>query len=202
MIRSGVWGYPPRVFRSCVLASLLGAVLCSGCQTYRDDLNRAQRYYEDNQYAYALALFRSLERDTDSLSAHEQARYAYFRGMTDYRLARVEGSNDERFDRHARYWLGIASAIDKDHPGGLQEHEKKRLDETLTELNNQVYGISTQFDTSTSTAQETTVPPASDASAPEGATPAEGATPGTKTCTGSADCPEDHICQDGACVKL
>ena len=193
------------MLRLSVVALFLGVSLV-GCQTYRDDLNRAQRYYEENQFAYALALFRSLERDTDSLSVHEQTRYAYFRGMTDYRLARVEGGVDERFDRHARYWLGIASSIEKEHPGGLQEHEKKRLNETLTELNDNAFGISTGFDTSESTAEETTVPAgtglpgAGDTNTPA-APPASGA-PAAKPCAGSADCPTDFICQDGACVKL
>jgi hypothetical protein len=164
-----------------------------GCQTYRDDLNRGQRYYEDNQYAQALALFRALERDTDSLSAHEQARYAYFRGMTDYRLARVEGGNDERFDRHARYWLGLANAIDGEHPGGLQEHEKKRLTETLTDLNDKAYRISDQFD-------------AKPEAAPTEAAPQDGTDPtqpaADKGCKVSTDCPDDYICQDGACIQL
>jgi len=177
------------VLRSIAAAFLPLALGFVACQTYRDDLIRAQRYYEDNQYAQALALFRALERDTDSLSAHEHARYAYFRGMTDYRLARVEGGNDERFDRHARYWLGLASSIDKEHPGGLQEHEKKRLDETLTDLNTKAYGIAAQFD----------APPPAEAAPPE--VPPAPPTTGDK-CKASTDCPDDHICQDGTCVQL
>ncbi|HEY6727923.1 MAG TPA: hypothetical protein VI197_28135 [Polyangiaceae bacterium] len=158
------------------------------CQTYRDDLIRAQRYYEDNQYAHALALFRALERDTDSLSSLEHARYAYFRGMTDYRLARVEGGNDERFDRYARYWLGLASSIEKENPGGLQEHEKKRLAETLNDLNTKAYGTAATFDEVEPSEAPVAAPPA----AP---------TTGDK-CKSSNDCPDDHICQDGACMQL
>lgn len=174
--------------RAFVATFLPLAIGVGACQTYRDDLIRAQRYYEDNQYAHALALFRALERDTDSLTAHEHARYAYFRGMTDYRLARVEGGNDERFDRYARYWLGIASSIDKENPGGLQEHEKKRLDETLTDLNTKAYGTATSF--------EETAQPAAPVEAPP-PPPATG-----DNCKSSNDCPDDHICQDGACVQL
>lgn len=199
------------MFRLSVVTLLLGAFGLAGCQTYRDDLNRAQRYYEDNQFAHALALFRALERDTDSLSAHEQSRYAYFRGMTDYRLARVEGGTDERFDRHARYWLGIATAIEKEHPGGLQEHERKRLDETMAELNAKAFGTSSGFETSGSTAEVVTVPgssaspsaadPNATGTEPAPPTPAPGAA-GAKPCTVSSECPSDHMCQDGACVKL
>lgn len=194
------------MLRPFVPALLLVALLIPsalqlvGCQTYRDDLNRGQRYYEDNQYAQALALFRSLERDTDSLSAHEQARYAYFRGMTDYRLARVEGGNDDRFDRYARYWLGLASAIDGENPGGLQEHEKKRLTETLTDLNNKAFGISDQFD------GQATPPAGTEAAPADGTVPQDGGAPlepaGDKGCKVSTDCPDDHICQDGACIQL
>ena len=178
------------MFRPLVAALLPLVVGLAACQTYRDDLIRAQRYYEDNQYAHALALFRALERDTDSLSAHEHARYAYFRGMTDYRLARVEGGNDARFDRYARYWLGLASSIEKENPGGLQEHEKKRLDETLADLNTKAYGTAAQFEEPASAAE----------AAPPEAPPAPPAT-GDK-CKASTDCPDDHICQDGTCVQL
>lgn len=176
------------MLRPLVAAFLPLAVSLVACQTYRDDLIRAQRYYEDNQYAQALALFRALERDTDSLTAHEHARYAYFRGMTDYRLARVEGGNDERFDRHARYWLGLATSIEKENPGGLQEHEKKRLDETLTDLNTKAYGTAAHFDEPKEPVEAAPVAP------PPPAT-------GDK-CKSSNDCPDDHICQDGSCMQL
>jgi hypothetical protein len=179
------------VLRSALLLSLL----LGGCQTYRNDLNRGQRYYEDNQYAQALAVWRALEVDTDSLSQSEQARYAYFRGMTDYRLARVEGANDERFDRHARYWLGIASAIEMEHPGGLKEHEKTRLNETLTELNNKVYGLDQSFAASADVAA-----PAAPAEEAAPAEPAAPAAPGS--CTQTTECPSDHICEGGSCVQL
>jgi hypothetical protein len=167
--------------------ALLAAVLALGCSTYREDLNRGQRLYEENQYEHALAIWRILEADMDSLSLNDQARYAYLRGMTDYRLARVEGGNDERFDRHARYWLGLATAIEKENPGGLQEHEKKRLDETLTDLNTKAYGTAAHFD-------EPKEPEAAPVAPPPPAT-------GDK-CKSSNDCPDDHICQDGACMKL
>ena len=75
------------------------ALALAGCATYREDLYRGQRLYEDNQYERALALWRVLESDTDSLSFNEQARYAYLRGMTDYRLG---------FRPDSRHWLAIA----------------------------------------------------------------------------------------------
>ncbi|HET7539498.1 MAG TPA: hypothetical protein VFK05_06490, partial [Polyangiaceae bacterium] len=80
-----------------VLVLLLSIGLCpTGCATYREELNRGQRMYEENQYEQALALFRVLEEDTDSLRPSDRARYAYLRGMTDYRLG---------FRADSRHWL-------------------------------------------------------------------------------------------------
>ena len=92
--------------------ALLLALVLLGCATYREDLNRGQRLYEENQFESALAIWRLLEADMDSLTLNDQARYAYLRGMTDYRLG---------FRPYARHWLGVAKAIDKEHPGGLNQ---------------------------------------------------------------------------------
>jgi hypothetical protein len=115
-------------------ASLL--LLASGCATYREDLNRGQRLYEENQYEHALAIWRVLEEDMDSLSHNDQARYAYLRGMTDFRL---------KFRPDARYWLGVAKAIEQEHGGGLSVEWQERLKVTLTELNQDVYGGGERF---------------------------------------------------------
>jgi hypothetical protein len=115
------------------------ALLVLGCSTYREDLNRGQRLYEENQYEHALAIWRVLESDVDSLSLNDQARYAYLRGMTDYRLG---------LRPYARYWLGLARAVDKEHPGGLNQEWKDRLDKSLADLNVDVYGGSEHFDQS------------------------------------------------------
>ena len=102
-------------------AILLVLAFCVGaCATYREDLNRGQRLYEENEYERALAIWRYLEPDMDSLSHNDQARYAYLRGMTDYRLG-------EEFRRDARHWLAIAKAIEQEHPGGLNPQWKQRL---------------------------------------------------------------------------
>ncbi len=113
------------------------ALLVAGCTTYREDLNRGQRLYEQNQYEHALAIWRVLETDTDSLSDNDQARYAYLRGMTDYRLG---------FRPYARHWLGLAHALDKEHPGGLSQEWRDRLDKSLADLNKDVYGGAEHFD--------------------------------------------------------
>ncbi|HEY3494650.1 MAG TPA: hypothetical protein VGK73_08200 [Polyangiaceae bacterium] len=139
----------------------IAALVALGCSTYREDLNRGQRLYEENQYEHALAIWRVLEADADSLSINDQARYAYLRGMTDYRLG---------FRPYARHWLGIARAIDKEHPGGLNQEWRDRLDKSLADLDKDVYGGSERFDKTqpgfvekTETSPSDTPPPASTA---------------------------------------
>ena len=134
--------------------ALLGLALTLGaCSTYRDQLNRGQRMYDENEYEHALALWRNLEPDMDSLSFNDQSRYAYLRGMTDYRLG---------FRADARHWLAIAKAVEQDHPGGLAADWKSRTEEALTDLNKEVYGGAEAVDNSASTAVEHTRPAADD----------------------------------------
>lgn len=113
------------------LHALWIAVCVGACATYREDLDRGQRFYEENRYDHALASWRALEPDLDSLEHPDQARYAYLRGMTDYRLG---------LRSDARHWLGLASAIDERHPSGLTEQRRQQLKETLAELNAEVWG--------------------------------------------------------------
>jgi hypothetical protein len=113
--------------------------------TYQQDLDRAQRHYEDNQFEQALALFRVLEPDIDSFDAPQQAKYAYYRGMTDYRLAGLAAPGtsvaDPRkgFRDNARHWLAVAMAISQQTPGGLTDDQKQRATEALGELNKDFY---------------------------------------------------------------
>lgn len=118
-------------FRSSWLLCALGCVSLFGCQNYRDQLQRGQGYYEQNQYETALAVWRHLESDQDSLSPTEVVRYCYLRGMTDFRLG---------FREDARYWLGLAKAGEKKATGALLSEELSRLDLTLDELNAEVFG--------------------------------------------------------------
>lgn len=138
------------VMRFALLAPLL---LVLGCATYREDLNRGQRLYEENQYERALAIWRVLEADMDSLSRTDQARYAYLRGMTDYRLG---------FRPYARHWLGVSRAIEKEHPGGLNQEWKDRMNQSLADLDRDVFGGSEKLgkndDTQTSEAEPSAAP--------------------------------------------
>jgi hypothetical protein len=146
--------------------SLRFVLICaalSACVTYREDLNRGQRLYEENQYEHALAIWRSLEPDTDSLSFNDQARYAYLRGMTDFRLG---------FRPDARHWLAIAKATEQEHPGGLAPEWNERLGTSLDDLNRDAYGGGDQADT---LVVKTTTSP--DAKSPEAPAPGRDLSP-------------------------
>lgn len=162
--------------------ALAGSVIFAstfGCATYHDDLVRARAHYDSNQHEKALAIFRVLEADIDSLSPDEQAQYAYLRGMTDYRLAGSSlasnvpgGAADPKkgYRTNARHWLAIAAAIEKETPGGLKPDEKTRLEESLNDLNKDVYGGAEAIEDG---AKKDEKKPDDGAATPEAATPAK-----------------------------
>lgn len=96
-----------------------------GCATPRGELGRAQRAYEQNAHEHALAVLRVLESDLPRLGAEERARYAYLRGMSDYRIG---------YKTDARHWLGMAKAFDEMSQGALPEDWRARTNQTLVEL--------------------------------------------------------------------
>jgi hypothetical protein len=112
--------------------AVLGALSPAACAGYGDALARGQRYYEDNQYERALALWRDLDRREPGFAPVERARYAYFRGMTDYRL----GYRDD-----ARHWLAIAKARDMSGAGALGSAWRERLEVALVDLDRETFGI-------------------------------------------------------------
>jgi hypothetical protein len=122
--------YPPLAIMRCIVLLGLSLVGLVGCATYRDDLARGQHYYDLNQYDNALSIWRLLERDWDSLDPAEQSRYAYLRGMTDYRMG---------YRADSRHWLANAKAISDKHPGGLDASALAQTEKILTELNNAQY---------------------------------------------------------------
>jgi len=111
----------------------VGVASIIACAGESDALRRGQRYYEDNQYERALALWRDLDRRDAELSPEERVRFAYFRGMTDYRL----GFRDD-----ARHWLSIAKAESTRYPGGLDPRWLERLDGALADLELTTFGAS------------------------------------------------------------
>jgi hypothetical protein len=114
----------PRVILAWSLA-LAAPLALSSCVTYTEALNRGQRHFQANEYEQALAIWRSLERDIDSLTPGDRARYAYFRGMTDYRISLRDD---------ARHWLAMARAYDQAMPGGLEDAWRERMKEALKDL--------------------------------------------------------------------
>ena len=117
-----------RLVRGVVLVGSLGlgaSLTLASCVTYQEELNRGQRHFQGNEYEQALAIWRVLERDVDSLSPGDRARYAYFRGMTDYRMSLRDD---------ARHWLALARAYDQATPGGIEDAWRERMKEALKDL--------------------------------------------------------------------
>lgn len=137
-------------------------VAAGACATYRDDLDRSVEHYNARSYDKALALLEVLEPDIDSLSEAERAQYDYYRGMSHFLL-------EQRL--HARHWLGLAAAREKKAEGSLNPDEKKKVDDTLTDLNKDRYG-------------------GSEVAAPEQA-----------KCNVDNDCVKGKFCDNGECKK-
>lgn len=106
------------------LALFLVGLSCGG---HRDALLRGQRYYEENRYELALAVLRRLERDAPHLGPREQVRYAYLRGMTDYRLG---------YRRDAHYWLSLTLV----EPSQLDPRWLPRIEAAVADLGAEVFG--------------------------------------------------------------
>ena len=123
-----------RLARRVVLAGSVGlgaSVSLASCVTYAEELNRGQRHFQGNEYEQALAIWRVLERDIDSLPPGDRARYAYFRGMTDYRMSLRDD---------ARHWLAMARAYDQAVPGGIEDAWRERMKEALKDLEGDLRG--------------------------------------------------------------
>jgi hypothetical protein len=117
--------------RIAVLALGLFAIAASaGCNTYREQLVRAQHTFENNEHERTLTLLKEFEKDVTKLSTPEQAEYAYLRGMTDYRVG---------YRSDARHWLSVAKTYEDASPGMLPSDYKTRLTDALADLNNVVY---------------------------------------------------------------
>lgn len=194
----------PRIFALIVLAVALGTSAVS-CTTYKDNLSRGERLYQENKFGDALALWRLMERDVDALSRADQARYAYLRGMTDYRLG---------FRSDARHWLAIAKAIHDQEVASLDANAEGTTKTTLGELNRDVYGL-VPVETESSTkehADEQDEPreeepaPASESVSEESSeSPPRESPPSRRDssepfCRVDADCPGSEICVAERCT--
>jgi len=113
-------------------ALALWAALVLSCSGEGAPLLRGQRYYDDNQYERALSIWRDLERHESGLAPPDFARYAYLRGMTDFRLG---------FHAEARHWLALAKVTEQANPGGLDRAWLPRLDGALADLDRETFGM-------------------------------------------------------------
>jgi hypothetical protein len=123
-----------RLATRVVLAGSLGigaSLSLASCVTYTEELNRGQRHFQGNEYEQALAIWRILEHDIDSLPPGDRARYAYFRGMTDYRMSLRDD---------ARHWLAMARAYDQAVHGGMEDAWRERMKEALKDLEGDLRG--------------------------------------------------------------
>ena|SRR5688572_22433832 len=109
---------------------LFAVVALVACSTYRDQLVRSQRAFDQTDYDRSLALLRDLEPDVRRLTTPEQAEYAYLRGMSDYRIG---------YRQDARHWLALARSYEESQPGMIPSDWKARVNEALDELNATVY---------------------------------------------------------------
>jgi hypothetical protein len=121
-----------RLCVSYASAILVAAALTTlvGCDTYRDELARSEQAFEQSSYERSLAILRVLEPDLAHLNDSERTRYAYLRGMTDYRIG---------YKADARHWLALASSMETATPGSIPEDWKSRLNDAMKELNTAVY---------------------------------------------------------------
>ncbi len=164
---------------------LAGLLLLVGCATYRDDLARGQHFYERNDYPEAMSVWRLLEADLDSLTFSEQARYAYLRGMTDYRM---------QLQADARHWLAVADALEAAHGGALSSQQAELMRSTLGELTQQLYGVPPEA-LAAAPAPKAHVgeEPKADASAKRKKKPSG------QSCDTDSDCPAGYVCSFAAC---
>jgi hypothetical protein len=138
----------------CLPGSFALVVALLGCTTYKDQLARGQRAFEQNEHDRALAILRDLEPDVKRLTPPEQAEYAYLRGMSDYRIG---------YKADARHWLSVTQALEEGSPGLLPSDWKTRVTEALTELNDVVYAQGTTgLTTGRRTEDEQPQPPKAD----------------------------------------
>lgn len=96
-----------------------------GCGQIRDDLSRAQAQYEEAQYEQALVWLRALEADVPAMSAEQQTRFYYLRGMTAHRLGQKSD---------ARHFLSLAREMAGENGGVLGPTWTNAMQRALDEL--------------------------------------------------------------------
>lgn len=99
-----------------------GAGACTSAAT---DLRSAQDLYRDARYEQAAAWLDALEPELQAMSAGEQARFYYLRGMSAFRLG-------QRAD--ALHYLALAQVLFTDAPDEIPPPWRPVLERTLEAL--------------------------------------------------------------------
>ena len=182
--------------RVAVVLVCAAAFCLGGCTTYQQDLDRAELHYTQNEYERALALFRVIELDIDSLNHVDQIRYCYLRGMNDYRLGPT-------YRPDARHWLALARSLDEQQAGGLKPEWKDRLEAALKDLNGEVYGISVPTDEGSEAAKSDNKASdkSTDSKSDSKSDSQDDKSSKPKKCNVDNDCPGSLVCIKSFCKK-
>jgi hypothetical protein len=105
--------------------AVMSVCLWVGCTSAATELKTAQTLYKDARYEDALQWLTELERDTQGMSAADQTRFYYLRGMTAFRL----GQRDD-----ALHFLAKASVLQAEDPSRLPAPWRPVMERTLLEI--------------------------------------------------------------------
>jgi hypothetical protein len=118
-----------RMTRHAVFAAsvvLCGALTACGASHY---VQRGADLYCEGRYVEADEVFEHSEPRVARAPIEERAAYAAYRGATFVALGDL---------RHAQHWLGIATELERAHPGALRAEERLFLDGAWRALTNRL----------------------------------------------------------------
>jgi hypothetical protein len=98
--------------RRAILATCLLVAACSG------DLARGESLFQKGRYPEAERAFVRIEARERDADDRERATYALYRALTHGALGDLAARD---------YWLREAVAIERAHPGALEERDRERL---------------------------------------------------------------------------
>ncbi len=109
---------------SCVV--LVALALGAGCASWTNEIRQAELAYDAARPEAALAWLELVGDDNvGRMEPHDRARYLYLRGMTEYRLGRLDD---------ALYHLALAREVAGSDAVGLRREQRELMDRTLSDL--------------------------------------------------------------------
>lgn len=108
-----------------VLAICLVTLSLLGCNTLRDEMNRAETAYTTARYDRALVWLEDLEHSTPSMGVDMRARFYFLRGMTAYRL-------DHR--DQALHYLALCRELSGEDDVALPPDWSQQMERLLAEM--------------------------------------------------------------------